>query len=495
MRMARFLRQISRVVAEHQLADRGDGVVLAVSGGPDSVALLHGLVGANQAFNMGLRLHVAHLNHATRGQDSEADAAFVAAEADRLGLPRTIEKIDVPARLGPGGAGFERTARNIRYSFLARVAKAENCRLIATGHQADDDAETILHRIIRGTGPRGLAGIPHSRPLGPDAALDDGRAIVLIRPLLSFRRRLLERMLAVNGIAFRTDASNMARDPLRNWLRHELIPLLARNANPAVVAALLRLGELSGWVSAFLDETAARTLDSLVVDRTDTDLSLNALTLAGKRQIIQAELIRQAIISLGPREAEIGLRHLKAVMRLAGSPEQSGKRVNLPGGMSAQRVDGLLVFRRAAGAAGQAQPAGDMAGAVSISVAMPGRTAIPQAMRQIVIELLAGQEGMLERFKASRSSDEEMIDAEQVHPPLVLRLRRPGDRFWPLGAGGTKKISHFLSDRKVPPMQRQRVWLLCDQLGPIWVIGHRIDDRVRVTQRTRTVARLAVQKA
>jgi tRNA(Ile)-lysidine synthase len=497
MRMARFLRQLSRVIADHQLARAGDGVVLAVSGEPDSVALLHGLAGANAAFKLGLRLHVAHLNHLTRGADSNADATFVAAEASRLGVPATIDAIDVPGALSPGGTGFERAARNIRYKFLAGVARVQNCRLVATGHHADDNAETILHRIIRGTGPRGLAGIRPVRPLAADAVLDDGTPIMLIRPLLFFRRRAIERVLTAAGLPYRTDASNLLTDPLRNWLRHELIPLLARSANPGVVGSLLRLGELSGWVNAFLEETAARTLASLVVDRTDARLSLNAVTLAGKSEIIQAELIRQAVISLGPREAEIGLRHLKAVMRLAGDG-QSGKQVNLPGGMSASRQGGLLILSQSSAGADGIGPAtdgmGPAAGEVSLSVAMPGRTALPRSPRQLVIELLSNEPGLLARFRAGKTRDEELIDADQLRPPLVLRRRRPGDRFCPLGAGGAKKVADFLSDQKVPPMDRDRIWLLCDRLGPVWLVGLRIDDRVRVTELSRNLAKLIVKE-
>ncbi|MDD4890966.1 MAG: tRNA lysidine(34) synthetase TilS, partial [Phycisphaerae bacterium] len=452
------------------------------------MALLHGLAAANQAFNMGLRLHVAHLNHRTRGADSDADAEFVAAQSATLGLPCTIETVDVPAQLGPAGGGLERAGRTARYDFFARLARQQDCRLVATGHHADDNAETILQRIIRGTGPRGLAGIPRVRTLSADAALNDGRAIQLIRPLLSFRRRLIERFLAVNGIPFRKDASNLAPEPMRNWLRHELIPLLGERGNPGVVAALLRLGELSGWVNTFIEETARRTLSSLIVDRTDVELSLNAASLSGKGRILQAELIRQAIMSLGPREAEIGLRHLKAVMRLA-EQEESGKRVSLPGEMIAQRHGGQVVLRRSVGA-GEATFAVAPDEGAAVTVQLPGVTPLPRRRRQLVIELLDNRPDLLETFKAARSAGEELIDADRLRPPLVIRPRRPGDRFWPLGASGTKKVGDFLSDRKVPAADRESVFLLCDQLGPVWVIPFRIDDRVRMTEVSRKLAKL-----
>jgi len=492
MRMGRFLRRLHRAIVEDHLIEPGDGVVIAVSGGPDSMALLHGLAGVNQAYRMGLRLHVGHLNHCTRGSASDEDAAFVSGEAQRLGLAVTVESVDVPARLGPAGAGLERAAREVRYAFLARLARQEGCRVVATGHQADDAAETILQRIIRGTGPRGLAGIPPSRPLAPDAFLADGRAILLVRPLLPFRRRLIARFLEENQLPFRTDASNLLPAPTRNWLRNELIPLLAAKANPGVVGALLRLGELSGWVNSFIEKTARRMLAGLIVDRTDVELALNAASLTGKREILQAELIRQAIMLLGSVEAEIGLRHLKAVMRLAGAGE-SGKRVHLPGAVVAERRGGQVVLRRTDGSGQDTAVRAAAEQTAGLAVKYPGRTVLPLRRKQLVIKLVTNRRGLIEQFKAGKSGAEELIDADRLRPPLVARARRPGDRFWPLGSSGTKKVGDFLTDQKVPPADRERVCLLCDQLGPVWVMPYRIDDRVRVSELSRNLAYLRLE--
>lgn len=491
MRSSRFFRQLHRELIDARRMAPGDGVVVAVSGGCDSMSLLAGLVGVNQAHGMGLRLVVAHLNHQTRGPDSDADARFVSQQAARLGLPAVIERADVPARRGAQGGGLEQAGRQARYDLFARVAREHGCRLVATAHHADDNAETILHRIIRGTGPRGLAGIGPVRPLAADALLPDGRPILLVRPLLAFRRRALERFCRANDIPFRTDATNESVEPTRNWLRHELIPLLASRANPGVVPALLRLGELSGWVNAFVEETARRTLASLLIDRNDAELTLNAGSLAGKGEIVQAEVIRQAMLLLGPREAEIGLRHLKAVMRLAGN-DQSGKRVVLPGSIAAHRAGQRLVLSR------RGQPADQTFRAAAeqadgLSVQWPGRTEMPVRRKTLVVELLDNEPGLLERFRAGKTPREELMDADRVRPPVVVRPRQPGDRFWPLGASGNKKVGDFLTDHKTPPLLRQQVCVLCDQLGPIWVVPLRIDDRVRVTEATQRVARVRIE--
>ncbi|MCG3179863.1 MAG: tRNA(Ile)-lysidine synthase [Phycisphaerae bacterium] len=490
MRMGRFLRQLHRAATEQSLIAPGDGVLLAVSGGPDSMALLHGMAGVSQAYAMGLRLVVAHLNHQTRGEASDGDEAFVIEQAGRLGLPVVTRRVDVPARTGSDGGGFELAARVARYDFFAQAAREHDCVAVATGHHADDNAETILHRILRGTGPRGLAGIPASRPLAAGALLADGRAIRLIRPLLSFRRRLLARVLEVNAIPSRTDASNLASEPTRNWIRNELMPLLGVVANPGVVGALLRLGELSGWVDQYIGETARRMLGTLVVDRTDVELSLNARGLTGKRLILQAELIRQAIISQGSGEAEIGLRHLKAVMRLA-AQDADGKQVHLPGKLVAERRGPLLVLRRGGEEDPQFRLQAECEG--SLAVNWPGRTELPLRRMALVVSTEQNRPGLLEEFRATKGPREELIDAERVRPPVIVRHWQAGDRFWPLGAPGTKKVSDFMTDRKVPMHERTLTCLLCDQLGPIWVMGQRIDERVRVHGLTQTVARLSLE--
>lgn len=492
MHMGRFLRQLHRVVSDEQLLRRGDGVVAAVSGGPDSIALLHGLAGLNQAYDWNLRLHAAHLNHQTRGAESDADAQFVVEQGRVLGVPVTVESIDVPAQATPGSGGFESVARKVRYDFLARVADENNCRIVATGHHADDNAETILQRIIRGTGPRGLAGIPAVRPLAPGATLGNGQPIQLVRPLLQFRRRLILRLLETNGIGYRTDASNLAVEPTRNWLRHKLIPQLSEEVNPGVVGSLLRLGELSRWVNVFVEETARRTLTSLIVDRTDQTLSLNAAALGKKRRILQAEVIRQAIMSLGPGEIEVSLHHLKAVMRLAGE-DGHGKMVNLPGHVVAERQDGQLRLFRSPQENDAAYRVATLLGG-SLVVNMPGETVLPLLGQKLRIAIQENAEGSLESFRRNKSDHEELVDAEKLRPPLLVRAWQPGDRFWPLGAPGTKKVGDFMTDQKVRPFDRGRVLLLCDQLGPVWVMPLRIDDRVRVRPATRMLARITLAK-
>jgi len=471
-----MLRSFARELLEKRLLKPDDAVVVGVSGGADSIALLHLLVGLNQTTEWQLRLHVTHLDHRLRGDESEKDAAFVQAAADSLSLPCTIDRRDVQAIAGQQSGSVEEVARRERYAFFERVCLQIGARVIAVGHHADDNAETILHRILRGTGVRGLAGIPRSRVLSPESD------IRLIRPLLSVSRAALRTYLADAGIAFREDASNASNEPMRNRIRNILLPRIEAEINPQVHEALTRLGEQAHWLQEFLQETVERTFESLIVSKTDQVLVLNADAMARKSRIVQAELIRQAYVSFGMGEQDLSFFHLAAALELIGDPT-SGKQAQLPAGCSVEKRYHQLIFSLPSDEAREAV-------AEEIAVHLPGRTILP--VRRLEIECTEQEVSTedIPRLRREANRFDEYVDREAVRGPLVVRGRRPGERFCPLGAPGSKKLADFLADAKIDPKDRDRVAVLCDQLGPIWVIGHRIDDRVKLTGLTHRVLHL-----
>jgi tRNA(Ile)-lysidine synthase len=347
---------------------------------------------------------------------------------------------------------------------------------VAVGHHADDDAETILHRVIRGTGLRGLSGIPCRR------AIRDGSPILLIRPLLRFTRHDVLGYLADIGAACRTDRTNLTNEPTRNRIRNVVLPLLESQVNPQVRDALLRLGEQARWVDEFLRETVDRTFEALLIERTDQELSLNAATLTHKSRIVQAELVRRAVRALGVGERNLGFANVMAVTDLLANPG-GNRRVRLPGGLTVARVYDRLVFSRPTD-----EPHEELAPEVAVHV--PGVTTLPLRHLQIECRVLPADRTRFDEWRHSHPQGEEWVNYDALHPPLTVRSRRPGDRFWPLGAPGTRKLSDFLSDAKVKPSVRQSVALLCDRLGPVYVIGYRIDDRVKVTSSTRQILHL-----
>ncbi len=474
-----FIRVLADDIIEEELFGRRDTVVVAVSGGPDSMALLHALLAINQEADFSLTLHIAHLNHLLRGEDSEADAAFVQAAADDFGCPCHIEESDVGAAAIDQGVSVEEAARGERYRFLERVCVRAGARAVAVGHHAEDNAETILHRILRGTGLRGLAGIPQRRPISP------GSEVEIVRPLLRRTRREILEFLAGRGIAYREDRTNWSDEATRNCIRNVVMPLVRERVNPQVLDALLRLGEQARWLEEYLRETVERMFETLIISRTDQSLSLNAVSLARKSRIVQTELVRRAIACFEIGQQDLSFAHVKAVLELIADPA-SGKQVHLPAGMSvAKRYDRLIFSLPTEEPRERIAP--------EVAVHLPGTTYLPVRQMRIDcrIEKVTAEE--LEQWRGQPHTNEEWADFDKVHPPLTVRARRSGDRFWPLGAPGTKKISEFLTDTKVEPAERQRVAVLCDQLGPVWIVGHRLDERVKLTRQTRNVLKLRAE--
>ncbi len=471
-----MLKAIAHELDSHLSMAKDSRVVVGVSGGPDSIALLHLLYSLNKKSDWQLKIHIAHLNHQLRPEEAEADAAFVQGVADDYSLPCTIDQRDVASLSKQASGGEEEVGRHERYAFFERVCLKTGAKLVAVGHHADDNAETILHRILRGTGLRGLAGIPAMR------ALHFGSEINLVRPLLRFTRKSICEYLDDVGVAYREDKSNESNEPMRNRMRNVILPQVEDLVNPQVRDALTRLGEQAQWLEEYLSETVQRTFETLVIARTDQELILNGEAVGRKSRIVQTELVRLAYRSFGLGEQNLSFANLVAAVDLIGD-SSSGKHVQLPGGMEIEKRYKQLVF---------SFPSDEPREAISpeISVHVPGKTTLP--IRRLVIDCTIEDVGAADiaHLREQASPMEEYVDFDAVRLPLVVRPRRSGERFFPLGAPGTKKLSDFLTDAKVEPLARERVAVLCDHLGPIWIIGHRIDERVKITSLTRRVLHL-----
>lgn len=447
--------------------------VVGVSGGPDSLLLLHALVDLNQSRKLGWTLTVAHLNHGMR-PDAGADADFVAAESEKLCLEAEIERLDA------GAEGMsEDAARAARYAFFERVALKTDSAFVAVAHHADDNAETVLHRVCRGTGLRGLAGMPAVRLLRP------GSRVMIIRPLLSTRRAEIEALCAERGLTACRDATNATGQFTRGRLRNTVLPLLAEQVNPQIREALLRLAEQARWVDDHLEEAAARTYDALLVSERPGLIALHITGLRRKPRIIQAQVVRRAVATLAGPDVDLSFAHFEAALRLIAAGD-SGKETHLPGPVVVRRVYDRLEFRQP-----EANDADD-ALAPTI-VAMPGLTAIPSLFGRLRVEVVDIAPTLIDELRSSARANEEWVDMSRVRPPLVIRGRRDGERFWPLGAPGSKTINDFFSDEKVAPELRARVGVLCDQDGPIWVIPLRIDERVKLRPTTSRALRLRLE--
>ncbi len=493
-----------------------EGMLVGVSGGADSVALLEMLCALNAGGQWSLRLHAAHLNHNLRGEAAEADAAFVVERCGQHGVPCTVASADVAGQAAAEGISVEQAGRLCRFELFERLCAAHALHWVALGHHADDQAETVLHRIARGTGLRGLGGMRMVRPLRADSA------VRLVRPLLGFTRAQLEAYLSERSVPFRQDASNDSPTHTRNRIRHEVLPLMRERLNPRVDEALRRLADHAREVDAYLAEQAARrTIE--IVTRTNADcIELDRSALAREPRVIQAELVRQLLADLGAPQRELSAEQIDRILELA-ADGQGTRTAPLPGGFLARACYDRLVFERSVSSNDKASHA-----PFAIPVAPEGITRLEPVGLEIALERPAllsagpshtgGQAARGTRENESRQPRTslppdapidcgwadlrervrgcplaECIDADAVRGPLVARSPLPGDRFDPLGMGGdTKKLSDFLIDAKVSADRRNAIVLLCDRLGPIWVVGQRIAHRVRLTEATRNILHIRV---
>ena len=425
------------------LLSQGEPLLIGVSGGADSVALLDALV------QSGYRPHVCHLNHQWRGAESDADAEFVRELAGRYGLPATIESRAV--------AGDEDAARQARLKFFESVAARTGIHTLALAHTADDQVETFLLRLLRGAGVAGLVGIWPERQLG---------SLRIIRPLLKVCRAEVVEYLKSRQLTWREDSSNTNRQFLRNRVRHELLPLLARDYNPGIRDVLLRTAEILREE----DELLSALAEAVPIE-----------ALRGQPVALQRRALRRWL------GEELDFDHIESVRQLALSDSASAE-VALP--------DNVIVFREY-DTLRQAtrEELAAVTGRWPLNLA--GETVIGELGVTFVCQSERSEES-LRATEALRSTqgdrNSERFDADALGESVFVRTWEDGDRFQPLGMSGERKLQDFFADEKVPRHRRGRVPLVCAADGRIaWIVGHRIAEPFKVTERTKRVVRLGVR--
>jgi len=489
-----LLTGVRRFIEQHGLLAPGDGVVVGVSGGPDSLCLLHLLARLREDYR--LRIHVAHLHHGARGEDADADAAFVADLAREWGLPVTVVRRDVPAIARAHKLAFEEAARRVRYAFLAHVAGVVGATRVAVGHNADDQAETVLMHFLRGAGPAGLRGMLPAVPLSTYRLLDEVSDFalppsppVLIRPLLGTPRAEVERYCADHGLEPRFDRSNLDTTYFRNRLRHELIPLL-ETYSPNLRRRLCRTADVVAADYALLERLREWAWGEVVREESPRAVVFDLATWRAQPLSIQRALVREAAYRLRPRLRDVGFVHVENGVRVA-QRGNTGAEATLPGGL-ALRVgyDWLMV----AEAGYEPPPDGPtMPPDAEVAVALPGVTPLPGGDWVLEAEMPAGWS--LRRVEANPDRWTAYLDADALGGGLALRTRRPGDRFCPQGLGGHgPRLADWMINAKVPRAWRDRLPLLVAGEEIVWVCGWRVSEGAAVGPTTRRVARFRFRR-
>ena len=492
--MSDILKQVQRTIEAFGLLIPGDGVVVGVSGGPDSLCLLHTLLRLREQYN--LQLTIAHLHHGARGADADADAEFVASLAKEWGLPVTIERMDVPALARAHKMAFEETARRVRYAFLARVAGESGALKIAVGHNADDQAETVLMHFLRGAGPAGLRGMLPRTPLtdyrllSPFTQPPDGptERLTIIRPLLSVRRSEIEGYCASQGLTPRFDRSNLDTTYFRNRLRHELLPLL-ETYNPNIQARLCHTAAVIAADYELLAGLRERAWCEVVREAREGAITFGRAEWRALPVALQRATLRQAAYRLRRTLRDVDFHHVENARQI-GSRGETGAQATLPMGLALTVGYDTLTVSDSGDAIPSPLPDEPLLWrAEPLAVRVPGITPLPGS--DWALHATMEEEWDLAIIAANPDAWTAYLDAEQLGGPLWLRSRRPGDRFRPQGmAGHGGKLSAFMINLKIPRAQRDHVPLLVAGDKIVWVCGRRIGEGATVRPETRRVIKL-----
>jgi tRNA(Ile)-lysidine synthase len=450
--------EVLHTIRKYQMLRPGEKVVVAVSGGIDSSVLLQLLHGFSQT--EGYSLHVAHLNHMLRGEESQRDADFVRETARQLGLEATVSSIAVKEAKGFKSGSLQESARKVRYAFLEEVAAKVGVRKIALGHTRDDQAETVLVNLLRGAGMPGLRGIPPVR---------EGR---FIRPLIETWRREIEGYALRNQVSFVTDSTNLKKSYLRNRIRLHLLPLLCEQYNPRLAETLAAIASILAEEEALLESLTFARLSSILLSQEKGGTALSIPALLQEPVALRRRILREAARMASQSYLPLSHRHIFALEELLSA--QGGSQLSLPGRVAAIKEYDRLVFteRVTAPFPGWEYP-----------LSMDGIVRVPEAGLSLKAEVRGRGEVVLKQSSPSRA----FFDADEILFPLTVRSRRPGDHFYPLGGRGKKKLKKFLIDAKVSRVQRDDIPLLVSGGEIIWVTGLRIDERYRVREGTERV--------
>jgi tRNA(Ile)-lysidine synthase len=464
-----LLKRVGNTIQQRQLLKRGGKILVAVSGGLDSMALLHSLHALSARYRW--KLAVAHFNHQLRGRSSDADESLVRKTAAAMGLPAVVGRADVKRFAGKSKLSIEMAARRLRHEFFVRAAKKRGIRTVVLAHHADEQVELFFLRLLRGAGGEGLAGMKWSAPSPVD------RSITLVRPLLDVTKAELREFAHSNGFRFREDASNTLLAAPRNRIRHELLPLLHKKYQPGLAKTVLRLMEIAGAEAEFIGETAQQWLEKLKVAPRPGPHPVRRgkggpgkagpgkggdfenLPVAVQRKVLQFQLAETGVVS------DFGL-----VEQLREVP---GRFVSVGPNLSAARDEAGRIELRS--------PLAPEFSASELKLKLQGRS---------------GQMGFgglkfcwaMRSFSGLRGRSPhqtEFFDADNIGGQITLRYWRPGDRFQPIGSKSAVKLQDWFVNQKVPRVRRHELVVAAAESGEIfWIEGLRIGEHFKLTPRT-----------
>lgn len=448
-----FRRAFSEFVGKRKLIKCGDKIIVAVSGGIDSIVLLNLLSQFQQEWE--LEIAVAHFNHQLRGQESDDDEHFVIATAKKLGYECHVERAVTESVAEAQKLSVQEAARELRYAFFNRLRYSLGFDFIATAHNADDNAETILLNLFRGSGIHGMAGVPLMR-----------KDLSIIRPLLFASRSQIVEYAQASGLQFREDSSNRDIEYKRNFIRHHIIPLIQENINPNLTTVLNRTSNLFNELEEYLNIISAEEIATVTTQTSSNHIVFDIPMLHTKPMFLQEYIIYQAIRKF--TRLKIDFSTVKTILNISRAETGSTSSLTKDVFVSRNRNQLILSHKR---------------------VYKPFEYRI-QIGQKYEFENFQFSSKIVEKAEFNNNPNTEYVDAELVSEQLILRTWNNGDWFIPLGLNNKKKISDFFVEQKIPVYEKHAIPLLEADGNIVWVCGHRLDERYKISDRTKIIAKL-----
>ncbi len=470
-------KKVGRFIKSEGLFDSGGKVLLAVSGGADSTALLYVMCALRAEGQLDPELVCAHINHQLRGVEADEDERFVRGQCEELEMPFVTRRIDVRGFARRNKLSTETAARKLRHEALLDTAKGSGCDCIAMAHQKDDNAETLVQRLARGTGFRGLGGI------WPVRVFDGG--IRIVRPMLCVVRGEVEQYLNGRGIEWRRDRTNEDVSFRRNFIRHRLLPELQKTCGGDIVEELNELSSAAqrfyGLLCRAADEVWRQTAEC-----TEEQVTFDCEKFSAQPKPVKVEMVRRALAMLGGGERNLAQGHFEKVLCLA-ETKTNGREIDLPGGITARRETRKILFVRR-----RVVPEPEKL-TEEVEIAVPGQTRFGNWL--VKAKLLNFSEEAFAEFKAAKTEFVEWFDFDKLCLPLKVRDRAAGDKFLPLGMASEKKVGKFLTAQKVLREVREKILVVEDREKIIWAWPVRMSEQVKISGQTKRILQLTIGRS
>ena len=468
------MNRIYQTIRQYHMISPGDRVIAGVSGGADSVCLLRAL--ASYRKQVPFTLFVVHVEHGIRGEESLEDAAFVKELCETLAVPFYMEACDVTAYAKAHRMTVEEAGRSVRYDCFEKVRVQLGAQKIAVAHNQNDQAETVLWNLVRGSGLKGLGGI---RPVREH----------IIRPLLFLRRPEIEAILKELGQPWRTDRTNLETDYTRNRLRREILPQLEKSLNRQAVQHIAQAANRLQEAEQYIEKQTEKAAQQSIEIRKDGSAALLLEQYERREKLIQQELLKRALDTLsgGSGRKDIGSVHLQQLAELA--KKDCGRETQLPGGIRAVRENGCIHFQKCEKARKRMQETNT---GREICCVEPGMDIIQEG-RRIKTAVFENSPRFWNEIQQENKCTK-WLSYDTIYSNVCLRTRRSGDYLVVNAKGGRRKLKDYLIDQKIPKGERDTLWLLADGSHILWVVGWRISEAAKVRQDTSKILKIQIEE-